>query len=295
MKKTSKMRGVPAKMKGSNLIFKGLDVSVFKEIQEATETFNQVIKPLSSLADYLRSEPFQVFQNDTLRVFRKFAKEFEKLEPLARRISSEKEFEAFCVMNTLVPHRSIKNEVGCFSDELDFTNISRNWKNIRRELFKTYAVRHISNDRHSLFNEILKTFTIGAYSICRRAAIIEIEGLASDFCEKHGGKKEIIINNSSNKLGEFTPGELGGMLPFIAIEKYSKQILANTESYKHTGLDKPDLSFNRHAHAHGSILPASKKDALNAILLLHHYAKYFELIDKFNNEELPQPLQSRAR
>lgn len=284
MSKQIKLKGTPKKLKGSGIQLKGIDVSLLKDIREATSGLSQALRPMSEITSYLNSEPFLSFQNDTFKAFRKIGKNFEKLAPIGKWMQSQKELEDFCEKHGLVAHDLLKSNLECIPSDFQLSFIFDNWSDIRRELYRTYAVRSVSAERHSMFNEILKTYTAGAFSVCRRAAVIEIEGLAVDFCERHGGKHENVINNSAEKAGEFTLRELGGMLPFSAIEKYSSQILQNTESYKHTGACEPDLRFSRHAHAHGEVLLADQKDALNAILLLHHFAKYFYLIDIANRK-----------
>ena len=75
------------------------------------------------------------------------------------------------------------------------------------------------------------------------------------------------------------PSDIGGLLPYKAMLEYSDQIFKSTEAHLNTDTPKANPKVNRHANAHATLTDASEFDALNAILLLHHYSKYFYALD----------------
>ena len=195
----------------------------------------------------------------------------------------EQDYEEFCEQHGWVPHRSVQNYLKCPSEDNQFDKVRVEWPRIRHTLIKQYA-DFGNGERKEVFNQILKTFTAGAPTIVVRAAITEIEGLSADFCRIHSkdtqSNRNSYVTNAPNHLGSMTPEDTSDLLPYKVMLDYSSKIFKSTEAHLHTSTSPVDPNFNRHANAHAKHIQATEFDALNAILLLHHYANYFSILDK---------------
>ena len=207
---------------------------------------------------------------------------FIEVEKIASLFKLEADYEAFCKQHTWVPHSIMQGYLDYPNDDKQFDKVRVHWPEIRRKLLEDYA-DFGGGSRKKVFNQILKTFSAGASIIVVRSAIIEIEGLSADFCTLHASntqsKRQNFITQAPDHMASLIPSDIEGLLPYIVMQDYSDQIFKSTEAHLYTDTSKANPNVNRHANAHGTHTDASEFDALNAILLLHHYAKYFYALD----------------
>lgn len=226
----------------------------------------------------------QSFAEAIQRALVKFTPAIESFAKIALGLKLENEYEEYCEREGWIPHYAVAKHLQCPFDGKQFENVRKNWIHIRRELFSTYRTFG-SEARKDVFNQILKSFSIGAPTVVVRAAILEIEGLAGDFCNLHAKNKQNIrqnyVANAENFMGGLYPEPDTGLLPYKVIMNYSDKVFQNTEAHHYTAIAPVNPNISRHANAHATHTVATDFDALNAILLLHHYALYFHALNDY--------------
>ena len=217
--------------------------------------------------------------------------ELAKLAPYVKAFEIDSAGRNFCDENGIVPHEIIIGLAAKSESEGQFWNeFDNHWKDYRRKLLNSFQ-HDIEPSRKLVFNELLKAYSRKCYTIVTRSAIIELEGIASDFCSKHSidtdNNRKKFVSSASDVAGRMTKVEIGGFAVFEALEKYSEDIFASTKKHQYTASKPIDPAISRHFQAHGSHQIHNQKEAFNAIILMHHYATFSSACDKSLEIEIP--------
>jgi len=204
------------------------------------------------------------------------------------------EFHQNCRKHDIIPHVQLYKIFQGYplffqmdSDkQLDF--LRKEWPILKGKLLESYPTINENTSRLDFFRELLEAHEKGLYKIANRVAIIEIEGLASDFCKKNEtadniNKRKNLIQNWAKNIDSSRAVFSEVQFIVLSFENFSHNIFksSNSKSFD-SGLSQSDLLLSRNFHAHGFIDEVSERQSLNAILLLHNMAKYFHIIDEFD-------------
>lgn len=217
--------------------------------------------------------------------------ELARFAPHIEALQKDSEGRQFCDKNGIDPHKVISlMAAGVKTEEQFWNEFDSNWKYFRRELLNSFE-HSIEPSRKAVFNELLKAFSRKCYTVVTRSAIIELEGIASDFCSKHSvddeNNRKNFVAKAPDVAGVMTAVEIGGFAVFEALDKYSQEIYASTKRHQYAAIQPVDPAVSRHFQAHGTHRIHSQKEAFNAIALMHHYATFSSASDKSNSTKTP--------
>lgn len=198
----------------------------------------------------------------------------------------------------MVPHKYlfsiIQQEPTYFlvSEAEQLRLLKNNWENIRDKLLSETAMSGTDELRNKLFQELVAAHENGLYMIVVRAAIVEVEGLASEYCQKNEIRNNVnarkkVINGWRAKLQSTEMSIAEGYFIILSFENYIHNVFKNSNaSFHEVDLTETDKLMSRHFHAHGNVAHVSEKQSLNALLFLHNISSYFIHLSKISNPKI---------
>lgn len=103
-----------------------------------------------------------------------------------------------------------------FQPEKEQSKILRNnWKVLRDKIVADYQQFKIGELRKRLFHELVSAHEHGLYMVVARAAIIEIEGLASEYCKEYANNDNVNSRKSIINGWQKTLESSNGNTPII--------------------------------------------------------------------------------
>jgi len=225
-----------------------------------------------------------------------FVKAGKVLLELSKTYYVYNEFRKNCKMHDIVPHQYLypllQNDPIFFAkshaEQTGF--LEENWNTLSQRLLTDYPFVDDTGLRYEIFEEILKTHEAGLHKVCLRAAVIEIEGLASEYCQRFetsDGVKQRrkIINNWKEKIISSDEAYIRWSFVMLALENYIGNVFLSTGALKYNpNLSESDVLFSRNFHAHGFVAEVSPRQSMNAILFLHNIALYFSILSEVSKE-----------
>ena len=203
------------------------------------------------------------------------------------------EFRENCKKHDIIPHEYLyellqKNtSFFLLNYESQSQYLSDNWYDLKSKLLVDYRIITGAGIRSEFFEEILKAHELGLYKVCVRSTVIEIEGLASEFCRKYESvdninRRKKMINNWEALLEKTEASFVHSYYIFLSFDNYIANVYRSSDAMSYnSNVTDSDLLLSRNFHAHGLLMSVSERQSLNAILFLHNVAKYFKILSEF--------------
>lgn len=206
------------------------------------------------------------------------------------------EFNKNCKKHDIVPHELLypllQRNPAFFlkSHNEQSIYLAKTWPEISKKLLDSYSVFEAAGIRFSFFKEILTAHELGLYKVSMRSAIIEIEGLSSDYCKRFESvdnvkRRREVINKWEAKIHGSDQAYVRWCFVLVAFENYIGNVFLSTGALGNApDVSERDILLSRNFHAHGFVSEISERQSMNAILLLHNIAHYFANLSEVSTE-----------